>query len=92
MFVETCNATVDGSAACLLTEEPTVQTHLNIHFVSSAFCRTYIQAFCGRAQNRLIFPHPQLFYFIESRRKGSDFLFSELLMDQERIRPISKVK
>ena len=41
MFVEICNATVDGYAACLLTEEPTAQTHLNVHFVSSAFFRTY---------------------------------------------------
>jgi len=37
MVAEVCNSTVDGYAACLLTEEPTAQTHLNIHFVSSPY-------------------------------------------------------
>jgi len=37
MIAEICNSTEDdGYATCLLTEDPTAQAHLNIHFVSPA--------------------------------------------------------
>jgi len=45
MVAELCSSTTDGYAACLLTEAPSVQTHLNVHFVSSilsALVYTYV--------------------------------------------------